>query len=53
MRAAVMRGGRIIFDAVPDPVPGDGQVLGKALANASESLANPEQRAKVLVEPWH
>jgi len=32
MRAAVMRGGKIISDTVPDPVPSDGQVLVKTLA---------------------
>jgi threonine dehydrogenase-like Zn-dependent dehydrogenase len=32
MRAAVMRGGRIVSDTLPDPVPGDGQVLVKTLA---------------------
>lgn len=32
MRAAVMRGGRIVTDTLPDPVPGGGQVLVKTLA---------------------
>jgi 2-desacetyl-2-hydroxyethyl bacteriochlorophyllide A dehydrogenase len=32
MRAAVMRGGRILADTLPDPVPGAGQVLVKTLA---------------------
>jgi threonine dehydrogenase-like Zn-dependent dehydrogenase len=32
MRAAVMRGGKIVPDTVPDPVPGQGQVLVKTLA---------------------
>jgi 2-desacetyl-2-hydroxyethyl bacteriochlorophyllide A dehydrogenase len=32
MRAAVMRGGKIVADTIPDPVPGDGQVLVKTLA---------------------
>jgi 2-desacetyl-2-hydroxyethyl bacteriochlorophyllide A dehydrogenase len=32
MRAAVMRGGKIVSDTLPDPVPGDGQVLVKTLA---------------------
>jgi threonine dehydrogenase-like Zn-dependent dehydrogenase len=32
MRAAVMRGGKIVVDTIPDPVPGDGQVLVKTLA---------------------
>ncbi len=32
MRAAVMRGGRIVVDRVPDPEPGPGQVLVRTLA---------------------
>jgi 2-desacetyl-2-hydroxyethyl bacteriochlorophyllide A dehydrogenase len=32
MRAAVMRGGKIVSDTVPDPVPSEGQVLVKTLA---------------------
>jgi threonine dehydrogenase-like Zn-dependent dehydrogenase len=32
MKAAVMRGGRIVFDQVPEPTPGDGQVLVRTLA---------------------
>jgi threonine dehydrogenase-like Zn-dependent dehydrogenase len=32
MRAAVMRGGEIVVDTIPDPVPSDGQVLVKTLA---------------------
>jgi threonine dehydrogenase-like Zn-dependent dehydrogenase len=32
MRAAIMRGGEIISDTLPDPMPGDGQVLVKTLA---------------------
>jgi threonine dehydrogenase-like Zn-dependent dehydrogenase len=32
MRAAVMRGGRIVADKLPDPVPRSGQVLVKTLA---------------------
>jgi threonine dehydrogenase-like Zn-dependent dehydrogenase len=32
MRAAVMRGRRIVADTVPDPVPGSGEVLVKTLA---------------------
>jgi threonine dehydrogenase-like Zn-dependent dehydrogenase len=32
MRAAVMRGGKIVVDVIPDPVPSDGQVLVKTLA---------------------
>lgn len=32
MRAAVMRGGRLVVDEVPDPVPGPGQVLVETLA---------------------
>ena len=32
MRAAVMRGGRLVVDEVPDPVPGPGQILVRTLA---------------------
>jgi threonine dehydrogenase-like Zn-dependent dehydrogenase len=32
MRAAVMRDSRIVVDTVPDPVPGQGEVLVKSLA---------------------
>ena len=32
MRAAVMRGGKLHVDRVPDPVPGPGQVLVRTLA---------------------
>jgi threonine dehydrogenase-like Zn-dependent dehydrogenase len=32
MRAAVMRGGKIVVDTIPNPVPSDGQVLVKTLA---------------------
>ncbi len=32
MRAAVMRGGKIVVDTISDPVPSDGQVLVKTLA---------------------
>jgi 2-desacetyl-2-hydroxyethyl bacteriochlorophyllide A dehydrogenase len=32
MRAAVMRGKKIVADTVPDPVPGSGQVLVRTLA---------------------
>ena len=32
MRAAVMRGGEIVSDTIPDPVPSAGQVLVKTLA---------------------
>ena len=32
MRAAVMRGKKIVADTVPDPVPGPGQVLVRTLA---------------------
>src|SRR5262245_22166398 len=32
MRAAVMRGGRLVVDRVADPVPGPGEVLVKTLA---------------------
>ena len=32
MRAAVMRGGELVVDDVPDPAPGPGQVLVKTLA---------------------
>ncbi|HYZ91039.1 MAG TPA: alcohol dehydrogenase catalytic domain-containing protein, partial [Actinomycetota bacterium] len=32
MKAAVLRGGALVVDEVPDPVPGPGQVLVKTLA---------------------
>src|SRR6185369_1388980 len=32
MRAAVMRGGRLVADTVPDPVPGPGEVLVRTVA---------------------
>ena len=32
MRAAVMRNAQIVVDTIPDPVPGDGEVLVKTLA---------------------
>jgi threonine dehydrogenase-like Zn-dependent dehydrogenase len=32
MKAAVMREGAIVFDQIPDPTPGDGQVLVRTLA---------------------
>jgi threonine dehydrogenase-like Zn-dependent dehydrogenase len=32
MRAAVMRNARLVVDTVPDPVPGEGEVLVKTLA---------------------
>ena len=32
MRAAIFRGGEIVVDTLPDPVPGKGQVLVKTLA---------------------
>ncbi|UYN93105.1 MAG: zinc-binding dehydrogenase [Enhydrobacter sp.] len=32
MRAAIFRGGDIVVDAVPDPVPGEGQALVRTLA---------------------
>src|SRR6184192_3364175 len=32
MRAAVMRGGRLVVDTLSDPVPGPGEVLVKTLA---------------------
>ena len=32
MRAAVMRGGRLVVDTLPDPVPGPGEVLVRTLA---------------------
>ena len=32
MRAAVMRNSQLVVDTVPDPVPGEGEVLVKTLA---------------------
>ena len=32
MKAAVMRGGRIVFDHVREPIPAEGQVLVRTLA---------------------
>lgn len=32
MRAAVLRSGQLVVDEVPDPVPGEGQVLARTLA---------------------
>src|SRR5689334_6084534 len=32
MRAAIFRGGEIVVDTLPEPVPGAGQVLVKSLA---------------------
>src|SRR5438093_3037910 len=32
LRAAVMRGGRLVVDTVPDPAPGPGEILVRTLA---------------------
>ena len=55
MRAAVMRGGKIISDTVPDPVPSDGQVLVKTLAcgicgSDLHALRHAEEMARLAQE---
>ena len=55
MRAAVMRGGKIISDTVPDPVPSDGQVLVKTLAcgicgSDLHALRHADEMARVAKE---
>jgi threonine dehydrogenase-like Zn-dependent dehydrogenase len=32
MRAVVMRGGQLVVDTVPDPIPGPGEVLVRTVA---------------------
>ncbi len=55
MRAAVMRGGRIVAAEAPEPVPGAGQVLVKTLAcgicgSDLHALRHGEQMARVSRE---
>src|SRR4051794_40685583 len=53
MRAAVMRGGELVVDDVPEPRPGPGQLLVRTLAcGICGSDLHPPPHGALMVEMW-